>query len=182
MRTNKYTVLSFLPLNLLVQFSKVANCYFLFIVILEWFVEGYGEALVSLAPLLLVVGISMIKDIIEDRSRYLSDQEENDRKSEYVGLGQTRFSECQARDIKVGCFVKVKEDENFPCDLVLINSNLPKGVCYVETKGLDGETNLKAKQAKAEMLRFSEDEQSYIKNFTNAQLVCDMPNANLYKF
>ena len=25
----------------------------------------------------------------------------------------------------------------------MINSSLPKGICYVETKGLDGETNLK---------------------------------------
>lgn len=29
--------------------------------------------------------------------------------------------------------------------MILINSNLPKGIAYVETKGLDGETNLKMK-------------------------------------
>jgi hypothetical protein len=72
-RTNKYSVLTFLPLNLMVQFSKMANVYFLFIVILEWIVIGTFDAMVSLAPLLFVVGVSMIKDIIEDRSRYRSD-------------------------------------------------------------------------------------------------------------
>jgi inner membrane protein involved in colicin E2 resistance len=51
----------------------MANCYFLFIVILEWIVVGVSDAMVSLAPLLLVVGVSMIKDIIEDRVRYKSD-------------------------------------------------------------------------------------------------------------
>lgn len=77
--TNKYTVLSFLPLNLMVQFSKMANVYFLLIVILELFVATVAEAVTTLFPLMVVVGISMIKDIIEDRSRYKSDQEENDR-------------------------------------------------------------------------------------------------------
>jgi inner membrane protein involved in colicin E2 resistance len=57
----------------------VANCYFLFIVILELVAVGVGMAIISLIPLLVVVGISMVKDIIEDRARYMSDQEENDR-------------------------------------------------------------------------------------------------------
>ena len=29
--------------------------------------------------------------------------------------------------------------------MVVISSSLPKGICFVETKGLDGETNLKQK-------------------------------------
>ena len=57
----------------------MANCYFLFIVILELVAVGVGMAIISLIPLLVVVGISMVKDIIEDRARYKSDQEENDR-------------------------------------------------------------------------------------------------------
>jgi inner membrane protein involved in colicin E2 resistance len=42
-------------------------------VILEYIAIGLGEAVISFIPLLVVVGISMIKDIIEDRARYLSD-------------------------------------------------------------------------------------------------------------
>jgi len=72
-RTNKYTALTFLPLNLMVQFSKMANIYFLVIVILEWAVEGTIAAMISLFPLAFVVIVSMIKDIIEDRVRYKSD-------------------------------------------------------------------------------------------------------------
>ena len=52
----------------------------------------------------------------------------------------------------------------------------------METKGLDGETNLKAKQAKPELLRFAEDEDSLFRNFNESQIVCDMPNPSLYKF
>lgn len=43
--------------------------------------------------------------------------------------------------------VKIKENEYFPADLILLNSSASKGICYIETKNLDGETNLKHKQA-----------------------------------
>lgn len=49
--------------------------------------------------------------------------------------------------IKVGDIVKIQCDEFFPADMVLCRSSENKGLCYVETKNLDGETNLKHKVA-----------------------------------
>lgn len=46
----------------------------------------------------------------------------------------------------MGSVVKIMQDEFFPADLILLNSSAPKGICYIETKNLDGETNLKHKQ------------------------------------
>lgn len=51
----------------------------------------------------------------------------------------------QSYQLQVGCIVRVTEDQTFPADLILLKSSLPKGICYVETKNLDGETNLKQK-------------------------------------
>jgi phospholipid-transporting ATPase len=53
----------------------MANCYFLLLVLLEFVPAVYqpGGPLSMLMPLVFVVIVSMIKDIIEDRSRYLSD-------------------------------------------------------------------------------------------------------------
>jgi len=31
--------------------------------------------------------------------------------------------------------------------MILLSSSSPKGICYIETKNLDGETNLKHKQS-----------------------------------
>ena len=82
----------------------------------------------------------------------------------------------------MGCFVDVHADETFPCDLVLISSSLPKGICYVETKGLDGETNLKMKQARTETASLSSQPSGLVSCLTGAKVECDLPNADLYKF
>jgi len=50
--------------------------------------------------------------------------------------------------------VKIKQNEFFPADIILLNSSASKGICYIETKNLDGETNLKHKQAQHETIEF----------------------------
>lgn len=70
--------------------------------------------------------------------------------------------------IQVGCIVKVLENEEFPCDLLLLNSNLPKGIANVETKSLDGETNLKVKVAQKNLFEMSKTENNVLCNFDGA--------------
>jgi phospholipid-translocating ATPase len=69
------------------------------------------------------------------------------------------------RELHVGMIVKISKDELFPADLILLNSSGPKGICYIETKNLDGETNLKHKLSMKETLVLAEDDQSVLKNF-----------------
>lgn len=45
----------------------------------------------------------------------------------------------------MGQLVKVEENSYFCADLLLLYSTNAKGICFVETKNLDGETNLKHK-------------------------------------
>ena len=66
--------------------------------------------------------------------------------------------------------------------MMMLNTALPKGIAYVETKNLDGETNLKHKQADKTILRLAKDDQSALSNFNGAQIDCEGPNEHLYKF
>ena len=77
-QTTKYTLLSFLPKNLLEQFHRFANFYFLFIVVLNWVpqINAFGKE-ISMVPLLFVLSVTAIKDIFEDRRRYNSDKRVN---------------------------------------------------------------------------------------------------------
>lgn len=77
-RTTKYTLLSFLPRNLLEQFHRVANLYFIFIVLLNWFpaINAFGKE-VAMIPVLFVLGVTAVKDLFEDRRRHASDKRIN---------------------------------------------------------------------------------------------------------
>ena len=50
--------------------------------------------------------------------------------------------------------MKVKKNEFFPADIIVLATSAPKNICYVETKNLDGETNLKHKIAPKELLQY----------------------------
>lgn len=66
-KTAKYTYLTFFPLNLMFQFSKLANAYFLIIGLLQMVNKisiTSGEPIIF-GPLVIVVSISMIKDFFE---------------------------------------------------------------------------------------------------------------------
>ena len=77
-RTTKYTPLSFLPKNILFQFTNVANFYFLVLVILGAF-QIFGVASPGLAavPLIVIVSITALKDAFEDYRRGTSDSDLN---------------------------------------------------------------------------------------------------------
>lgn len=66
--------------------------------------------------------------------------------------------------------------------MLMVSSSLPKGIAYVETKNLDGETNLKHKQASAAVLRLAKTEDDCLNNFNGAVIDCEGPNEHLYKF
>lgn len=89
------------------------------------------------------------------------------------------FDDIKWKDLKVGAVVKVDRDEYFPADLILLSSSYDEAICYVETTNLDGETNLKMKQALHATSKLQEE--SDFKDF-KAVIRCEDPNANLYSF
>uniref|UniRef100_A0A8C5NB18 Phospholipid-transporting ATPase n=1 Tax=Gouania willdenowi TaxID=441366 RepID=A0A8C5NB18_GOUWI len=165
--TYKYNVLTFIPLNLYEQFKRAANLYFLALLILQlipdittlpWYT--------TLIPLVVVLGVTAIKDLIDDLVRLL-------RK---VNI----FQDSKWRDIQVGDIVRLKKDDFVPADLLLLSSTNPNSLCYVETAELDGETNLKFKFG----LRVTDErlqEERQLAEFDGMQ-ACEEPNNRLDKF
>ncbi|KAJ1394716.1 P-type ATPase [Sesbania bispinosa] len=177
-RTTKYTLATFIPKSLFEQFRRVANFYFLVCAVLSFFPVAPYSAVSNVVPLVVVVAATMAKEFIEDFRRKTQDIEMNNRKVK-VHQGGGVFDYSKWRDLKVGDIVKVEKDEFFPADLILLASNYDDAICYVETMNLDGETNLKLKQALEGTSKMQED--SYFQNF-KAVIRCEDPNANLYTF
>ncbi|ODQ63352.1 phospholipid-translocating P-type ATPase [Nadsonia fulvescens var. elongata DSM 6958] len=61
--------------------------------------------------------------------------------------GQAKFKKDFWKNVRVGDFVRVRNNNEIPADLVILSTSDVDGACNVETKNLDGETNLKVRQA-----------------------------------
>ncbi|KAB0375076.1 hypothetical protein FD755_013568 [Muntiacus reevesi] len=65
--TSKYNILTFLPINLFEQFQRVANAYFLFLLILQLIPEISSLTwFTTIVPLVLVVTMTAVKDATDD--------------------------------------------------------------------------------------------------------------------
>ncbi|KAJ1736271.1 aminophospholipid translocase [Coemansia biformis] len=144
--TAKYNLMTFLPKFLFEQFSKYANLFFLFTGCIQQ-ISGVSPTSrwTTIVPLAVVLAATAVKELAEDMKRHSSDADMN--KSSARVLVGTSFEERAWRDVVVGDIVRVENKEAIPADIVLLSSSEPEGICYVETSNLDGETNLKVKQA-----------------------------------
>ncbi|KAL4385511.1 hypothetical protein GQ457_15G005570 [Hibiscus cannabinus] len=176
--TTKYNVATFLPKSLFEQFRRVANFYFLVTGILSFTALAPYSAVSAIVPLIIVIGATMLKEGVEDWRRKQQDNEVNNRKTK-VHRGDGNFDHTEWKNLRVGDIVKVEKDEFFPTDLLLLASSYDDAVCYVETMNLDGETNLKLKQA-LEVTSSLHDDYNF-RDF-KAVIKCEDPNANLYTF
>ncbi|KAG2230430.1 hypothetical protein INT48_009176 [Thamnidium elegans] len=144
--TGKYSVFSFIFKFLYEEFSKSANIFFLFVSCIQQIPDiSPTSRWTTLVPLVIVLSITAIKEMVEDWGVHKSDAELNSKKCKV--LQGTQFVEKKWKDIQVGDILRVESGENFPADIILISSSEPEGLCYIETSNLDGEVNLKIKQA-----------------------------------
>ncbi|KAK7847293.1 phospholipid-transporting atpase 1 [Quercus suber] len=175
-RTSKYTIITFLPKNLFIQFHRVAYLYFLAIAALNQLppLAVFGRT-VSLFPLLFVLCVTAIKDGYEDWRRHRSDRKENNRETLVCQSGEFRMKIW--KKIQAGEVVKIFANESIPCDMVLLGSSDPSGLAYIQTMNLDGESNLKTRYARQETALAVSDG-----GMISGLIRCEPPNRNIYEF
>ncbi|KAG8689121.1 hypothetical protein FRC08_011082, partial [Ceratobasidium sp. 394] len=254
--TSKYTVLTFAPRNLLEQFRRIANIFFLAIAILQFFprFSTISPGLVLL-PLIVVIAITAAKDGYEDIKRHQSDRQVNHSivhvlrgrgyenhnvmrgksKTFVPGVPLPKFVRRKPKnqtntnagpvdptinlekgspesmqmsvlspgndpddlpppendpdaphweptlweDVRVGDFVKIHDRDPFPADIIVCSTSEEENVAYVETKNLDGETNLKSRHAVPELthLRTAAD----CAKAPPIRIEAEAPDVNMYR-
>jgi len=180
--TSKYNLLTFFPKNLKEQLMKLNNIYFLVIGALEMIQEISTSAGIPVIwlPLVVIMLITALKDLLEDLQRHRSDREENMRKVLKLGP-QNSFNNVHWQELRVGDVIKVQLDEYFPTDMILLKSSEKGGLAYIETKSLDGETNLKLKCVNKD-LGFLKDLNDESLRKLRVRADYEKPNPYLYNF
>ncbi|PQQ13305.1 hypothetical protein Pyn_01681 [Prunus yedoensis var. nudiflora] len=103
--TTKYNVVTFLPKALFEQFRRVANLYFLLAAVLSIAYLAPFTPISLIAPLVFVVGVSMIKEAVEDWHRFLQDLNVNSRTVK-AHVGDGKFIDKSWQQLSVGDVVK----------------------------------------------------------------------------
>uniref|UniRef100_A0A8C6J5S7 Phospholipid-transporting ATPase n=1 Tax=Melopsittacus undulatus TaxID=13146 RepID=A0A8C6J5S7_MELUD len=179
-RTTKYTLLNFLPRNLFEQFHRVANLYFLFLVVLNWvpLVEAFQKE-IAMLPLVAVLTIIAVKDGLEDYSKYKMDKQINNLLTKVYSRKEKKYIDECWKNVNVGDFIRLSRNEIIPADMVLLYSSDLDGICYIETASLDGETNLKQRQV---VRGYSEQVSEIDPEKFSSRIECESPNNDLGRF
>ena len=79
----------------------------------------------------------------------------------------------------VGDFIYLRNNDPVPADMIIVSTSEAENICLVETKNLDGETNLKVKKGIQEFSDIRTPNQC-----SRLKLVIDseLPNPNLYSY
>ena len=180
--TTKYNPLTFLPKSLLFQFARLANVYFLVCAILQCIpvISPLGPE-TAIIPIVIVLSASILREGIEDLSRAKLDKKQNMEPADFYDQDGI-WKEIQSGKLHMGQLVSVMENETFPADLILIDSELPEGICYIETGTLDGEKTLKLKESPKETANKFNQNAEKAENFTiKGEIIADKPNPELYQ-
>lgn len=111
------------------------------------------------------------------QKRHRADDDINHRDVECLRNGQ--WVAIKWQDLLVGDIVRIRNNTFFPADMVLLSSSEPQSMSFIETSNLDGETNLKVRQAVPATARLLETRD--LSNFSGT-VECEPPNRHLYEF
>lgn len=98
--------------------------------------------------------------------------------AEYWSRRAPRWKSRSWEDIAVGDFIKLRNNEFIPADVLICATSEEEDTCSIETKNLDGETNLKSRQAVPQLTHLRDAEAC---THADMQIDVEPQDVNLYK-
>lgn len=123
---------------------RIANLYFIFIVVLNWQIGAFAKE-VSLMPVVFVLGVTAIKDLFEDRRRRASDKRINNSTcrvyngwvKDQTDLTHNNFSFCYFCVIFVCMIFHLKMTYKIKCLQSKTNAKITENWwCYINVMSL----------------------------------------------
>mmetsp|Transcript_80072 Transcript_80072/g.166544 ORF Transcript_80072/g.166544 Transcript_80072/m.166544 type:complete len:1134 (+) Transcript_80072:121-3522(+) len=145
--TTRFTFWTWIPKSLYYQFHRAANIYFVFIAIIATIPFVHAKWQPKVLTVLLILLAQALKEMYEDCKRRQDDHAENYRTVHRYDFRAKTFEEVHWQDILMGDILLIEKGELFPADTLVLASSDTSGVFHVETKSIDGETNLKERSA-----------------------------------
>jgi phospholipid-translocating ATPase len=136
-----------------------------------------GFLFTYIAPLLLVLGFTMLKEAYDDINRKKRDEETNTQK--YTAIRNTGREEVLSMNIKVGDIVEVKSNQRIPADMVILSTEDPDGTVFIRTDQLDGETDWKLRKAIKKTHEYSKTHSIHT---LSASVEAEAPKLDIYHF
>jgi len=176
----RYTIFTFIPQILFEQFKHFSNFCFLLLSLSQIVPTlKVGPFYSYMGPLVFVIGITLIKESIDDFKRYQRDKEVNEEKIVRLksdGSGETE--DVRAMDIRVGDLIQLGSNDRIPADCIFLQTSDASNQTYVRTDQLDGETDWKLRRPPALTSDLTLEELSNL----DACTFIDGPKKDIYDF
>ncbi|CAG8455671.1 8932_t:CDS:2 [Paraglomus occultum] len=116
---------------------------------------------------------------VQDQSKVEERQESIDEEPSNKVNGDPEWKKTYWRNVRVGDFIFLRNGDAVPADAIILSTSESEGGCFVETKDLDGETNLKPRKAIPDTNNIGSAKDCVETKF---YIDAEAPNSNLYSF
>lgn len=110
-----------MPVVLFNQFKYFFNLFFLLVAITQFVkILKVGYMFTYVAPLVLVLVLTMLKEAYDDYKRYKRDKEAN--LTRYRIIRNQQFVSIPSCDLRVGHIVEINANQRIPADIILLHT------------------------------------------------------------
>ena len=184
---HKYNFITFIPVVIFNQFKQFGNFFYLIMTISQFFsVLKVGFLISYLSPLVIVITVTMIKELYDDINRRFQDKRTNNElytkyEKNILDMNEGIKKEIPSHEIKIGDFIILNENQRIPADMILLktfNNDEDDNHAFIRTDQLDGETDWKLRKAINFTQKLSISEIININGYIEYQA----PNKLIYNF